>query len=149
MININYGHNAGMLRSCRPLEEYSWFVAKIREFNKPCVDGTRPKVEEAIDRAIEEMPDGFEIKKLIVANRAEVKDMCLTEYNEAEAMEMFKEEGREEGMEEGMEKGREDATVVHIKEIMEKLKYTVEQAMDLLSIPPEQHSLYKGLLSRK
>ncbi len=109
------------------------------------MDGTRPKVEEAIDRAIEEMPDGFEIKKLIVANRAEVKDMCLTEYNEAEAMEMFK----EEGMEEGMEKGREDATVVHIKEIMEKLKYTVEQAMDLLSIPPEQHSLYKGLLSRK
>ena len=123
------------------MEEYSWFVAKIREFNKPCGDGTRPKVEEAIDRAIEEMPDGFEIKKLIVANRAEVKDMCLTEYNEAEAMEMFKEEGRE--------KGREDATVVHIKEIMEKLKYTVEQAMDLLSIPPDQHSLYKGLLSRK
>ena len=26
--------------------------------------------------------------------------MCLTEYNEAETMEMFKEEGREEGREE-------------------------------------------------
>ena len=37
--------------------------------------------------------------------------MCLTEYNEAEAMEMFKEEGREEGRKEGREEGREDALV--------------------------------------
>ena len=32
-----------------------------------------------------EMPDDFLIKKFILANRAEVKDMCLTEYNEEEA----------------------------------------------------------------
>ena len=43
------------------------------------------------------MPGDFEIKKFITANRAEVKDMCLTEYDEAETMEMFREEGREEG----------------------------------------------------
>ena len=34
--------------------------------------------------------------------------MCLTEYNEEEVMELFKEEGREEGIEEGMKKGREE-----------------------------------------
>ena len=34
--------------------------------------------------------------------------MCLTEYNEAEAMEMFKEEGREEGRKEGREEGRKE-----------------------------------------
>ena len=88
-----------------------------REYNKPCGDGSRLKVEDAIDRAIEEMPDGYAIKGLIVANRAEVKDMCLTEYNEAEVMEMFKEEGREEGREEG----KEYATVAYIKVIMGKL----------------------------
>ncbi len=29
--------------------------------------------------------------------------MCITEYNEAETMQMFKEEGREEGRKEGEE----------------------------------------------
>ena len=32
-------------------------------------------IEEAIDLAINEMPEDFEIKKFITANRAEVKDM--------------------------------------------------------------------------
>ena len=29
------------------------------------------------------------------------QDMCITEYNEAETMQMFKEEGRQEGRQEG------------------------------------------------
>ena len=33
--------------------------------------------------------------------------MCLTEYNEAETMQMFKEEGREEGRKEGIKEGRD------------------------------------------
>jgi hypothetical protein len=45
------------------------------------------------------MPEGFQIKRFIMSNRAEVKNMCLTEYNEAETMQRFKEEGREEGRE--------------------------------------------------
>lgn len=149
MININYGHNAELLAACKPLEEYSWLVAQIRENNSPDAEGSRPGIEAAIDKAIDEMSDGFLIKELIVANRAEVKDMCLTEYNEAEAMEMFKEEGREEGREEGKEEGVESATVAHIKDIMEKLKYTIEQAMDLLSVPAEQRPMYEGMITRQ
>ncbi len=34
--------------------------------------------------------------------------MCITEYNEAETMQMIREEGREEGRKEGREKGREE-----------------------------------------
>ena len=34
--------------------------------------------------------------------------MCITEYNEAETMQMFKEEGREEGLKEGRKEGREE-----------------------------------------
>ena len=43
----------------------------------------------------------FVIKIYILANRAEVMDMCLTEYNEVETMNLFKEEGRAEGRAEG------------------------------------------------
>ncbi len=39
------------------------------------------------------------------ANRVEVKKMLLTEYNETQTMELFKEEGREEGRAEGRAEG--------------------------------------------
>ena len=134
MININYGHNRELLKACKPLEEYSWFIAKIREVNGTS-DGDKPmSVEAAIDKAIEEMPDDFLIKGFIVENRAEVMDMCLTEYNEAETMEMFKEEGEE------------NATVAHLKDIMESFGVTLEKAMDVLKIPTDKQNMYKGLL---
>ena len=79
--------------------------------------------------------------------------MCLTEYNEAEVMEMFKEEGREEGREKGREEGREEGTqaaiAACIKEIMGKLKYTADQAMDLLSIPDEERPTYAGMITEQ
>ena len=34
--------------------------------------------------------------------------MCITEYNEAETMQMFKEEGREEGWKDGQIEGRRE-----------------------------------------
>ena len=52
----------------------------------------------AIDKAISSMPDDYVIKPFLEAHRAEVKGMLLTEYNEAEQMELFKEDGRREGI---------------------------------------------------
>ena len=43
----------------------------------------------------------FIIKVTLERHRAEVKGMLLTEYNEAQAMELFREEGRAEGRVEG------------------------------------------------
>ena len=36
----------------------------------------------AVDATIDEMPDAYMIKKFLIENRAEVKSMFLTEYNE-------------------------------------------------------------------
>lgn len=52
----------------------------------------------AIDKAISTMPDDYVIKPFLEAHRAEVKGMLLTEYNEAEQMELFKEDGWREGI---------------------------------------------------
>ena len=54
---------------------------------------------QAIDGVPESMPRDFAIRAHLLAHKAEVRDMLLTEYNEAEAMELFREEGREEGRE--------------------------------------------------
>ena len=68
----------------------------IRENNK------NMELEQAVDKALDEMPEGFIIRQFLLDNRAEVKNMCLTEYDEEATMLMFKEEGREEGIEEGI-----------------------------------------------
>ena len=59
-----------------------------------------------MDAAVDEMPDSFVLKAFLVANRAEVKIMFLTQYDEKKTLEMEREEGREEGRAEGEAKGR-------------------------------------------
>ena len=98
MINVNYGNNKELMKACKPLEEYSWLVAEIRKNNETKdKDGT----SSAIDKAITAMPDDFLIKPFLEAHRAEVKGMLMEEYNEAEVLELTREEGKEEGREEG------------------------------------------------
>ena len=125
-----------MKRACRPLAEYSWTVEGIR------ANAAAMPAAEAVDEAIESMPDDFVIKPYLQAHKAEVRDMLLTEYNEAEAMELFREEGRAEGREEG----REEATAGNLASLMRTLGLTARQAMDALAIPDADRARYLTLL---
>ena len=93
MININFGHNKALLDACKPLKEYAWFVDKVRSYQQ-----TMETLEEAVDAALEELPDDSLIKPFLVANKAEVKRMCITEYDEARTLAEQRDEGREEGV---------------------------------------------------
>ncbi len=130
MININYGHNKNILNACKPLEEYAWFVAQIRKNIAASGDNSPNKAETAIDRAIREMPDDFEIKNFLISNRTEVKDMCLTEYNETETLELFRQEGRQEGQQETM--------LLNIRKLMNNTGWSADKIMDMLEIPQNQ-----------
>ncbi len=46
-------------------------------------------------------------------------------------------------------KTKEQTTTSHIIDIMEKLKYTAEQAMDLLNIPQAERATYVGLVEKR
>lgn len=59
------------------------------------------------------------------------------------------EDMRNQAARDGAKKAEEQTTVSHIKEIMDKLKYTVDQAMDLLNIPMGQRDTYAGLIGKK
>lgn len=72
MLNINYGHNEELLDFCKPLNEYSWFVDRIRRYLKS------KELTAAIDDALEDMSDEYLIKPFLLANKAEVKSMCIT-----------------------------------------------------------------------
>lgn len=87
MYNIRPQYNCKLLTECKVLSDYSWFVEEVRR-NHENMD-----MESAVDKSIDEMPEDFEIRDFLKEHRSEVKNMCITEYDEAETMEMFKEEG--------------------------------------------------------
>ncbi|MBP3892729.1 MAG: hypothetical protein J6D34_01650 [Atopobiaceae bacterium] len=132
MVNINPGESPLLENRCQPLYEYTWTVERIRE-NMATMEALH-----AIDEALEGMPESFVIKPFLMAHKAEVRDMLLTEYNEAEAMELFREDGREEGRVEG----RAETITVHAARVMDKLGLSAEQALDLLGIPEEERGGY-------
>ncbi len=128
MININYGQNRKLLGACKPLEEYAWLVEHIRE-NHEDMD-----IENAVDKAIDEMPADYVIRPFLIGNRAEVKGMCITEYNEAETLQMIREEGREEG--------REEERMELLSRMVRRGDMTVERAAEYAGMTTEQFSNY-------
>ena len=99
-----FGKNKKLLDACKPLYEYSWLIDRIRIHQK---NGNN--LNTAVDKAVTEMPNNFIIKPLIIANRAEVKNMLIfEEFNEEKYKNLFIEEGREKGREEGRIEGRNE-----------------------------------------
>ncbi len=92
MVNINYGRSKKILSACEPLKEYAWLVEQIRININAGME-----IGKAADKALDDMPDDYELKEQLMAHRAEVVGMWINEYNEEETMQMFKEEGRQEG----------------------------------------------------
>ena len=81
MLNINYGKNEQLMKASQQLNEYAKLVDAIRQNNKVLKD-----LEAAIDKAIDEMPDDSSIKKFLLLNRAEVKGMFLTEWDQEKVL---------------------------------------------------------------
>ena len=142
MININYGRNKKLLEKCRPLKEYAWFIREIRN------NRTVP-LDQAIGRAIDNMPADYEIRPFLTVHRAEVLGMLLTEYNEEEAMELFRQDGIAEGMEKGIEKGMEKGRVetlvslvtdrlLSVKEAAARSNMSVEAFQKLITSRPSE-----------
>ena len=98
MVNINSGYNPELLDRCRPLYEYSWLIARIRENLKTM------KIGEAADKALDDLPESFQIRRFLMENRGAAHFSILTEYDEEKVKRTYKEEGREEGREEGSKK---------------------------------------------
>ncbi len=87
MLNINYGKNKALMKSCEVLNEYAWLVDSIRK--NQSIMGS---IEDAVEAAIAEMPDDFLIKKFLLLNKAEVKGMFLTEWDQAKVLEQERKE---------------------------------------------------------
>ena len=85
-----------------------------------------------------EMADENTLRPFLLANRAEVKRMCITEYDEARTFAEQREEGRAEG--------RAEERVLLIRNVMANLKTSADKAMDILGIPAAERSRYLTML---
>lgn len=137
MLNINHGHNRELMVGCRRLEEYSVFVAKLKEFQE-----WSSSAEEAVDNAVSYCIEHELMTDILIPLRAEVKKMLLTEYNEKRVMAFLKKEAQELGRKEGMEKGRIEGRLegrlegqAALIKTMRKNGISVEQISKMTDLP--------------
>lgn len=105
--NINRKYNDDIKQNCSVLSEYMWLVEEIRRRTKGCGKSFKA-VGKAISKVLDEMPDSFEIKPVLIAEKEEVLGMIFEEYNEQKAMKAAREHAEKrfnEGVEKGIEKG--------------------------------------------
>ena len=78
--------------------------------------------------------------------------MCLTEYNETETLELFRQEGRQEGWQEGRQKGqqegRQETMLLNIRNLMDSTGWSADKIMDMLKIPPDQQKVLSFKLTK-
>lgn len=92
MVNLNDGKNEDLLNKCRPLKDYMTLINAIRK-NSEIME-----FEDAVDAAVNDCIEHDVLKTFLVKHRAEVKDVCITEYNEKTFIDGIRAESRAEGM---------------------------------------------------
>ena len=75
--------NDGLLNNCRPLKDYMTLINEIRKNCKTM------EFESAVDAAVTYCIEHDVLKTFLLKHRAEVKDVCITEYNEAASRRVF------------------------------------------------------------
>ncbi len=101
VLNINYGHNQELLNKCKRLSDYSYFIHQVREYLEQ-----EYAIDQAIDCAMDDCIQKEILSDILIANRAEVKSMLLSTFDEKEYRKMLRDEAREEGFKEGRAEGR-------------------------------------------
>ena len=91
MVNLNDGKNEDLLNNCRPLKDYMTLINEIRKNSKIM------NFENAVDAAVTYCIEHDVLKTFLLKHRAEVKDVCITEYDEKTFVDGIRAEGRAEG----------------------------------------------------
>ena len=84
--------------------------------------------EAAVGKAIDDMPENYELKEFLESHRTEVVMSCLTEYDEEATMRMFADEAREEGRKEGRKAERRKTAAERRKAEAERKRADIAEA---------------------
>ncbi len=101
VININPSSGHKLLKECRPMYEYSWFIQRIRNYLS---DGWSR--DNAITQAVQDCLDNGIMTEFMKEHGSEAVNMLYTQWNWDDAMEVEREEAYEEGKIAGMAEGK-------------------------------------------
>ena len=135
ILNINKGHNIELMAKCERLEAYAFFVSRVRAYLAAgCT------LEAAVDRAIDDCVTNDKLTDILVKNRAEVKNMFLTDFSEKKYRKILVEEAIAEGREAGrlltiriFREAKENPEIT-FEQIAEKVGCTVQEVEDTLKM---------------
>ena len=111
MININPVNHHPLLQKSRSLYEYSSFVQKVRDYQKPDEPLTNA-IETAMHDCIQ---DGIMVD-FLSKHGSEVRNMLFTEFNMDEALRIRGEEGYEDGLADGKSLGLTEGKSIGLSE---------------------------------
>ena len=101
VLNINFGHNRGLMGRCRKLYEYSYFIDAVRRHLREGLT-----LGAAVDRAADECIAGDILKEFLIKHRAEVANMVMPEFDAELHDRTTRKIGYDEGKAAGMAEGR-------------------------------------------
>ncbi len=91
-LNINVGCNEKIMDACRTLREYTMYVDKVRRYTKEM------RLEEAVEKAVNECIEENILREFLVRNRAEAIMISILEYDEEKEKRLLRKEEQEVGM---------------------------------------------------
>lgn len=105
LYNINTGNNKGIMRECKTLKEYMYFVDKVR-YNESSKD-VNQTLEESIELAMQDCIKNNILRDFFIKRGAEVKRNMTLDYTWERREVLIREEERAEGIKEGIKENRQ------------------------------------------
>ena len=138
--NVNAGRNEELMNRCEYLNNYCIFINHVK-YNL----GMRMSIKEAIVEAVKYCKNSDVMKEYLESKEGELIDMVNFEFKINEEKEAWREaaEAREAR---GRAEGKAEGKIESLRNIMQTLNLTVQQAMDALKIPQEEREKYASMI---
>lgn len=117
VININPPAGHAILKRCRPLYEYSWFIQKVKEHTQ-----TEPNRDAAITQAIQDCIRTGIFANFVQKHGSEAVNMLFTQFNLEDAKKIWYEEAFEDGEATGRSQGENRKLIEQVQRKLRKKK---------------------------
>ena len=136
VLNVAAGHNPRLMAACQTLADYAHLVKLIRSYNRYM------ELRDAIDEAVDYCIAHGVLAEYLRDKKAKVREMFLSEYDEATTMRRLREEAMREGYDEGHDKGYDEgrrSILEHLRDKVNAGSMSVQDALDFGFSEQELH----------